>query len=473
MARIADTTQLLDGGADRWLRAIGGAARLGALQHQTLDGIAISPLSGPAAIAGRYARAETAAWDIRALHGAGDPALMKKAIAEDLADGATSIAIKLATPGDFGLPPRYDAIATALQGVPLNQVDVTLLCGDQYFGAAQTMLALFEATGRSGYELRAGVLADPLGTLARTGALETGLWPALELLGQFVAANVEPWPHVRLLLADAALYHDAGASEAQELAAMLATVVEYARVLDFDGVTAADLFAHVTIKLAADCDQFATIAKLRAARAVIARLADSLGVPDAAGEVRLWAVTSQRMLTARALHTNVLRNSIAAFSAAIGGADAITVLPHDWAVGAASAYSRRLARNTHLLLARESGLARVLDPGAGSGSIEALTDALARRAWALFQEIEAGGGMAKALLAGRIQTAIVEMAARREKLLADGELTITSVTAFAASIDAAEPTCAHPDVAPIERAETRVPALPVRRLSAQGEKHDR
>ena len=470
MPKPAETTRPQPPGRDDWLRAIGGAAALDELRHRTLDGIDIEPLSARAlGSCASASRANPAGWDIRALHAGADAAAANAAIADDLNGGATSIALKLGTPGDFGLPPRYDAIAAALAGVPLDKIEVSLLCGDQYFGAAQTMLALFEATGRPGHELRAGIFADPLGTLARTGALEAGLWPSLELLGQFVAANFEPWPLVRLLLADGALYHDAGASEAQELAAVLATVLEYVRVLDFDGVSAAALWPHLTVSLAADCDQLATIAKLRAARVLLARLAGGLGAPDAAREVQIWATTSQRMLTNQALHTNVLRNTIAAFSAAVGGADAITVYPHDWAAGASSAASRRLARNTQLLLAEESGLARVLDAGAGSGSIEAFTEALARRAWALFQEIEASGGMAKALLAGGLQDGIFDMAARREKLFSEGKLAVTGVTAFVAADGEAGPVHAHPAPAPVERAETRVPALPVRRLSAQGE----
>ena len=455
-----------------WLRLIGSAAGLEALRQRTLDGIAIDPVAewpaAAAAAAPLLARANAAGWDVRPLHAAASPAAVAAAIAEDLAGGACSIALKLATPGEFGLPPRYEAIAAALAGVPLDRIEVSLLCGDQYFGAAQTMMALWEATGRPGYEMRAGIFADPLGALARTGGLEAGLWPSLELLGQFVAANMEAWPKVRLLLADGALYHDAGASEAQELAAMLASTVEYIRVLDFDGVTAADLFPHLTLGLAADCDLFATIAKLRAARLLLARLADSLGASAAAANVQLWVTSSQRMLTTRALHGNVLRNTIAALGAAAGGADVITVLPHDWAAGQPGPPARRLARNTLLLLSEESGLARVLDPGAGSGAIESLTDALARRAWALFQEIEVAGGMAKALLSGKVQEGIADTAARREKLLAEGKVAITGVTAFAA-VEVEPVFRPHPAPAPLERAETRVPALRVRRLSAESQ----
>jgi len=450
---------------DDWLRLIGGEIGLADLRTRTLDGIVLDPIFARTQENPLHGRADPAIWDISCLHAGDDPVLVQAAIADDIAGGATSIALKLATPGEFGLAPRYQAITAALAGVAIEHTEISFASGDQYFGAAQVLMALWEKTGRHPADLRAGLHADPLGALARTGALEAGLWPSLELLGQFVATNILPWPEVRLLLADGTLYHDAGASEAQELAAMLATVIEYLRVLDFEGVSGEELFPHLTVGLAADADLFSTIAKLRAARLLLARLADTIKGTTGVHRIKLWVTTSQRMLTIRAVHGNILRNSIAAIGAVLGGADAITVLPHTWVAGRPDAGAQRLARNTHLLMAEESGLARVLDPGAGSGHIAALTDALARRAWVLFQEIEESGGMARSLLDGSVQEGIASTAARREKALIEGELAITGVTSFAAdeSLLAIAP---HPMPAPIERAETRVPALPVRRVSA-------
>ena len=447
-----------------WLRAIGGAAS--ALPaHTTYDGIRVEPLSPRAAAAPLLTRANAASWDIRQLHAAADPAAVNAAIHDDIAGGATSIALQLATPGQPGLPPRYDAIAAALEGVPLERVDVCFAAGDQYLGAAQCLMALWEATGRPGPDMRGAIHADPLGTLAVSGALEAGLWPALELLGSFASTNIDPWPNVRLLLADGAPYHDAGASEAQELGAMLATAVEYLRALSFEHVPVDRVLPHLTLGLAADADLFATIAKLRAARLLIGRVAEASGAGDAAGAIDLWARTSQRMLTVKAPHTNTLRNTIAALGAALGGADAITVRPHTHALGASDPGARRLARSTHLLLKDESSIARVLDPAAGSGTVAALTQALAERAWTLFQEIEAAGGMAKSLLSGKVQAGIAKTAAARAKDAASGTLVITGVTAYAVTGEATQIVTSHPPAAPIEQAGTRIPPMPVLRLS--------
>ncbi len=440
---------------DDWLRLAGVA---GARAQRTYDGIAIEPL--PPCPASHNptipVRQNPKGWDVRTLHTGSDPKAARKAIAEDLAAGATSIVLQLATPGQFGLAPRYDAIAAALDGLPLDRLTVCFSAGDQYFGAAQCLLTIWDATGRPAASARGAIHADPLGTLARTGALESGLWPALELLGQFVDSSMVSWPNVRLLLADGTLYHDAGASEAQELAAMLATTVEYLRVMSFESLAADAIFPHLTVGLAADADLFLTIAKLRAARLLLARVAEACGAAGQADRIELWVTTSRRMQTVSAPHKNILRNAIAALGAAVGGADSLTITPHTFMTGAPDASARRLAATTHALMTEESGLARVLDPADGSAQVATLTDALARRAWTLFQEIEAEGGMARALLKGSVQAGIASTAARRT---ADRP----------AVTDTPEPDDGpaqhlHPPTAPIERAETRIAAMPIRRL---------
>jgi methylmalonyl-CoA mutase len=115
---------------------------------------------------------------------------------------------------------------------------------------------------------------------------------------------------------------------------------------------------------------------------------------------------------------NMLRTTIAAFAAGIGGADAITVLPFTAAIGLPDRFARRVARNSQLILLEESNLARVADPAAGSGALEALTDQLGRAAWILFQEIEAAGGASAALEAGLIQHKVAEVRAKREAAIA-------------------------------------------------------
>jgi methylmalonyl-CoA mutase len=136
------------------------------------------------------------------------------------------------------------------------------------------------------------------------------------------------------------------------------------------------------------------------------------------------------MMTKRDPWVNMLRTTIAAFSAGLGGADAISVLPFTAALGLPDRFARRIARNMQLLLLEESNLARVVDPAAGSGGIEDLTEKLCRTAWALFQEIEAAGGAAAALSAGLIQQQVTATRANREKAVALRQDVLTGTSDF-------------------------------------------
>ena len=446
-----------------WLRqveqSLAGRSYEDALTTLTYDDVRVEPIYERAAGAIPLGRAASG-WMARQVHAGSDADAVHSAILEDLAQGAGSVELRLAAPGLSGLPPRFDSIAQALAGVPLDRVQVSVSAGDQYFGATQCLMSLWEQTGLSEAQRLGAINADPLGTLARTGALEAGLWPSLEILGQFVASNIGSWPNVRLVLADGRPYHEAGASEGQELAAMLATVVEYLRVLSHEGVGSTDLFPRLSVALAADCNLFASLAKLRAARLLLARVAEACGAPEAASEVTLEAATSERMLTRKAPYNNVLRATIASIGSVLGGADTVTILPFTWAIGATPRAARRIARNTHNLLREESHLGRVLDPAAGSGAVESLTRALAERAWSLFQDIEEEGGMAEALKSGMVAEGIARVAERRAKDVAEGKLQIVGVTAFADAAEKPLSLQSHPASAPIERAETRIAALP-------------
>jgi methylmalonyl-CoA mutase len=121
---------------------------------------------------------------------------------------------------------------------------------------------------------------------------------------------------------------------------------------------------------------------------------------------------------------------VMAFAAGLGGANAITVLPHTNALGLPDAFARRVARNTQLILEEESNLAKVSDPAAGSGGIEALTDELCHAAWTLFQEIEAAGGADEALSRGLIQNKVAQTKAAREKAVATRKDPLTGVSEF-------------------------------------------
>jgi methylmalonyl-CoA mutase len=403
------------------------------LTTRTADGLTVQPLytratGAEAAAAARGAIRAEPTWDARQIHGAADPEATNAAILDDLAGGVTSIELQIAAPGSHGLDYHEPVLGKALAGVLLDVCPVHLHAGEYSTDAAGSLLALWRSRGLSDAQCRGGFGYDPLGTLAATGALYHPLDRALGIAAELVRTTLL-LPHVSALKADGAVWHAGGASEAQELAAVFASVVAYLRAAERAGLLPRQVWPKIAITVAVDADQFLNIAKLRALRLGLARIAGACGVSvDVPVEVR--AVTSARMMTRRDPWVNLLRTTIACASAAMGAADAITVLPLSHALGAPDAFARRIARNTHAVLMEESGLGRVQDPAGGSFYVERLTAELAAVAWAAFQAIEGEGGLGLSLQTGALQTRIAATVAERQAALAKGRIDFTGTSAF-------------------------------------------
>jgi methylmalonyl-CoA mutase len=449
MTRSTTETHLAEGfptaTVEQW-RALVDKALKGAdfekrLVSRTADGLKINPLytrgdalqgtvdmvpGSPPYTRGTKAVAPGLGWDIRTFHIERDPKAANKAILEDLEGGVTSIGLQF---GGYGLPPTQEAVATALDGVLLDVCPIIAVAGEGFFDAAIALNAVWEARGVKASERQGSFGADPLGTLAMTGRLsepvETSLARAVALM-----KATEASPGVQAMTADGVVAHVAGASEAQELACMLATLVAYLRAAEQAGIPPAQALPKINVALAADIDEFSTIAKLRAARRLIWRVADASGASDAAARVKLNCPTSYRMMAKRDPWTNILRTTIACTGAALGGADAIVVLPFTFALGKPDAFARRVARNIQIVCQEESHLGRVTDPAGGSWYVENLTEDMAKKAWEIFQDIEARGGMLEGLKSGFIQEMIAKTSETRAKSIATVRQELTGVSAF-------------------------------------------
>ena len=338
--------------------------------------------------------------------------------------------LQIQAPGQAGLNYGAAALETALRGVGLKGVAVALDARQNTMDAAGSLLELWRAAGLNENERRGAFNYDPLGVLAKTGTLYYPAAPAPRRSPPSSPSIARTMSYVTALLADGRPYHEAGASDAQELGAMLATLAAYLRACEAAGLRPRAALGKIALALAADADLFLTMAKLRAARRLLARVADACGAGSAAASVHLSASTSERMMARRDPWVNLLRTTVACAGAAFGGAEAITVLPFTWALGKPDAFARRIARNTQLVLQEESSAARVIDPAHGSWYLEKLTDDLAKTAWAQFQAIEAQGGMARALETGFIQAEIARAAAARAGNIAHGRVELTGVSAF-------------------------------------------
>jgi methylmalonyl-CoA mutase len=361
-----------------------------------------------------------------------DAAMANAQALHDLQNGATGLTLVFAGANGahcFGLGPSAEAIEKVLDGILLDAgISIELQIGPQSRMAA-IHLAEYLKRKRvvaAACNIRFGL--DPIGACAVWGSSPYA-WPEIVpavtgAIKGLVAMGFEG----PFAVADGRVIHDAGGSEVQELAFVLATGVAYLRAIEGAGLALEDAQNMTYARLSADADQFLTMAKFRALRLLWARVEQASGL--ATKPLFIAAETAWRMLTQRDPYVNMVRATMATFAAGLGGANAVTVLPHTLALGLPDAFARRVARNTQLILLEESNLAKVTDPAAGSGGIENLTQALCEAAWALFQEIENAGGVFAALEQNLIQRKVAATRAMREQNIARRKDVLTGATKF-------------------------------------------
>jgi methylmalonyl-CoA mutase len=421
---------------DDWRKLVDGVlkgAPFEKLVGKTYDNLRIEPIYSRAQNAAPIAgRAQAKPWQIMQRIDHPDAAQANAQALHDLENGANGLTLVFAGANGargFGLEPSAEALEKVLDGVFIDAgISIELQVGPQSRMAAIHMAEYVKRKGidPAACSIRFGL--DPIGACAVWGSSPYN-WPeivpavtgaikglaAMGFKGPFAAA-------------DGRVIHDAGGSEVQELAFVLATGVEYMRALESTGLTLEGAQSMIYARLSADADQFLTMAKFRALRLLWARIEESCGLTPK--PVFIAAETAWRMLTRRDPYVNMLRATMATFSAGLAGADSISVLPHTLALGLPDAFARRAARNTQLVLLEESNLAKVADPAAGSGGIEALTQQLCEAAWLSFQEIEKAGGVFAALEQNLIQQKVAATRAVRETNIARRKEVLTGASEF-------------------------------------------
>jgi methylmalonyl-CoA mutase len=451
--------------------ALKGASFEKRLTSQTYDGLRIEPLypraAGVKPVAGRT---PGEAWTLLQRVDHPDPAEANAQALQDLENGATGLALVLAgAPAAHGFGTAInsvDDLERTLANVMLNGISLRLETAP-FAGrpVATLMTTLIGQRKLDPSAIAADFGLDPIGDMARTGSALLR-WPDLSQRAGATAKDLHAkgFSQARLLRADGRAVHEAGGSEAQELAFVLATGVAYLRLLEASGFTLDQARRRVSFLLAADADEFLTIAKFRALRKLWARVEDACGLAPKPAYVA--AEAAWRMMNRRDPYVNMLRTTIAVTAAGVGGADDITVLPHTAALGLPDAFARRVARNTQLILLEESNLYRVADPAAGSGGIEALTGELAQAAWTLFQEIEAAGGAAAAIEHGLLQKKVAATRAARQAAIARRKDALTGASDYPNLAEAAVAVLDVPRVtAPPLPAAVHFEALPQIRLA--------
>jgi methylmalonyl-CoA mutase len=454
-----------------WLAAVKKTlkgATFETLAGRTPDGLAVAPLyttrDAPAPITfPRAPRGGERAWDIRAAVAHPDPTHANAHILEALGGGASSVLIKIDPNGHDGVAlGSPEGLARLLDGVRLELAPVALEAG--FLGPA--CAEWLAAAAKSSPTAPLAFHLDPFSPFAAAGLSPGLIENHLRTAAGVAARLAETYPKASLFRASGRVVHEAGGSPAAELAFAAACALAYAKALVSAGLPAEAAFGRIVLALSADGDIFTSIAKLRAARLVLAKIAGACG---AGGPARIEARSSRRMLTTVDPWTNLVRLTVAGFAAAVGGADAVVLGAFTDALGGPGPLARRLARNTQLIAMDEAHLGAVADPLAGAWAVEALTDQLARDAWSHFTRIEAAGGVARALASGLIAAGVDADRAALKEAIGAGAIKMVGVTDFvgaAASAVEIEPVTSISAPAPDPRRpglDSRCPALtPIR-----------
>jgi methylmalonyl-CoA mutase len=467
-------------GYEDWRRLVDGVLKgtpFEKLVGKTYDGVRIAPIYQRAEdvtpIAGR---APARPWQVMQRIDHPDAAKANAIALHELENGATGLEIEFqGGPGarGFGVSAASpETLKRLFAGIIFDaEVSIALnpVLGRENAGA--NLAGLIDANHVDPAKVDLRFNYQPLSTMAVRGGGAVA-WSELEKpFATMIADLMGRGFKGPFALADGRPVHDAGGSEAQELAFALSLALTYLRALEAGGVALDRARDAISFRLAADADQFLTIAKFRALRLLWARVEQACGL--APKPVFIAAETAWRMLTQRDAYVNMLRATMATFAAGLAGANAITVLPHTLALGLPDGFARRVARNTQLILLEESNLAKVADPAAGSGGIESLTQELCDAAWSLFQDIEKAGGVFAALQQGLIQNRVAATRQAREADIARRKEVLTGASEFPnlheakVAVEDVAPSAFAPDteaVITFEALEAQRLAVPFERL---------
>ena len=353
---------------------------------------------------------------------------------EDVANGATGLAIIFeGAPNAFGygLPAKPEALAAALHNIPLNRIYLRIDVHPASRASVDWIVELMRRKKVDPSRLSLSFGIDPAAIFAGNGSLKMSIEALHASMPQSLAHFFAMGIPAVLLEADGRVLHNAGATEAQELGAMLASAVSYLRMFQEARQPLVYATPHIGFALAVDQDQFLSIAKIRALRKLWTRAQEACGITPSATKVHVE--TSYRMMSVADSETNVLRTAMAAFSAAAGGADTISVLPHTLPHGLPDKKARRLARNAQLVLSGETHLSFLGNPATGSEDLDLLTATLCEAAWDEFRQIESEGGLLSSLVAGKIQRRVIEARTHRLEKLRSNGMKIIGTTVYPAT----------------------------------------
>jgi methylmalonyl-CoA mutase len=317
-------------------------------------------------------------------------------------------------------------------GIPLDKMSVSMTMN----GAALPIMAMYIVAGEE-QGVTPGQLAGTLQNdiLKEFMVRNTYIYPpapSMRIVSDIIAYTSANMPRFNSISISGYHMQEAGATCAQELAYTIADGIEYVRAAIDSGLDVDAFAPRLSFFFAIGMNFFMEVAKLRAARLLWSTLmAEKFSPQDPRSlMLRTHCQTSGVSLTARSPHTNIIRTTVEAMAAALGGTQSLHTNSFDEALALPTEASARIARNTQLVLQEETGITKVVDPLAGSYYVENLTNELAAEARKLIDEVEEMGGMTRAVETGMPKLRIEESAARRQARIDRGDETIVGVNKY-------------------------------------------
>lgn len=335
-------------------------------------------------------------------------------------------------------------IAQALKGVSVDCVDINV-----FAGAASPAIAAMLYSSFEGKKFSGGFYFDPVSALAANGELPISIGCALNRMFALAGYNAKNQPKMGAIGVNTLPYSCSGASAVEELGAGVATAVFYIRAMLERGMQIDEVAPLVRFRLSLGSNFFTEISKIRAARSVWSKIIGEFGGNAESRKMRISARTTRFNKTVFDPYVNMLRATTEAFSGVIGGVESMTVAPFDEVVRRPDDFSMRIARNTQIVLQEECNLCDVIDPAGGSFFVESLTSEIAEKTWAFFAEIEAKGGIVKALEDGFIQDKVSATSDGRKKLYDTRRSVVVGTNSYANLIEKPleKPACRCAEVA--------------------------
>ncbi len=321
-------------------------------------------------------------------------------------------------------------------GIPLDKMSVSMTMNGAVIPCLAFYIVAAEEQGVTPDQLEGTIQNDVLKEFMVRNTYIYPPEPSMRIVADIIAYTAANMPRFNSISISGYHMQEAGATQLQELAFTLADGMEYVRAAQARGLDVDAFAPRLSFFFAIGMNFFMEVAKLRAARTLWARIMANFGAKDPKSlMLRTHCQTSGVSLQERDPYNNVVRTTVEALAAVLGGTQSLHTNALDEAIALPTDFSARIARNTQLVLAEETGVTRVVDPLGGSYYVEALTAELADKAWAMIEDIEARGGMTVAVASGYPKLQIEEAAAAKQSAVDRGETVVVGVNKYQPATD--------------------------------------